>query len=234
MSALLIQLPPQMNAGRPAVFNPSGPVIVATAHMGLQTSLSLHGGQNLLVFNTYSDVLDAMAQAGCSALFLDFLALADDKTGMRVLRDLSQAKDLTDLPVWLMADSWPPAQDVWIRSSFGARGYCLRSEAAIRTKLAAVAPSSTAPMAAATKSPERSSRHGPGEMSGLEQIQSALILTIGALGARVTLEAAISDLHARSENGVKALVAEIARRIDNEGRRSDFMRAAAASLSHLS
>lgn len=234
MSALLLHLPPQMHAGRPAVFNPSGPVIVATAHVGLQASLSLHGGQNLLVFNTYSDVLDALAQAGCSALFLDFLALADDKTGMRVLRELSQAKDLTDLPVWLMADSWPPAQDVWIRSSFGARGYCLRSEAAIRTKLAAVAPSSMVTMGATTQAPERASQPLPIKLTGLEQIQSALVLTIGALGARVTLEAALSELHARSEMSGKALVTEIARRIDNDGRRSDFMRAAAASMSTLS
>ena len=233
MSALLIQLPPQMHSGRPAVFNSTGPVIVATAHMGLQSSLSLNGGQNLLVFNTYTDVLDAMAPAGCSALFLDFLALADDKTGMRVLRELNQARDLTDLPVWLLADSWPPAQDVWIRSSFGARGYCQRSEPAIRAKLATVAPALQPSPTAPSMPLDRSSQTPPAGLPVLEQIHCALVNTIGALGAQFTLEAAHNYLRGRSEMSTKALVAEVARRIDNEGRRSDFLRATATSVNHL-
>lgn len=111
-------------------YSPRGPVLIATTNPvlveGIRASLP-----NLLTFSSGRDVVDTVVNdGGYRALFVDFVPLQDSMTGMGLLRALRE-RGVTGLPIWLLADSWPAAQDIWAKEKLGSRGYCLRNAGAI-------------------------------------------------------------------------------------------------------
>lgn len=114
------------STGSVAAFAANGPVIVATTNTKLLEGLA-GAIDNVLPFSNGRDVIDAIQHdGGFSALFVDFVPMMDQMTGMGVLRALREL-GVAGLPIWLMADSWPEAQDIWAKEKLGAKGYCHRN-----------------------------------------------------------------------------------------------------------